>query len=203
MRETDYVTYDACLRCASHGLGCCSRCRPFILAEDLRLLLKKYPKDKIKAIVEVDTIPTMYLHHLMDSEMKQIYYFWIGTYYRLQTKFINGSCIALLPGRGCTLGDYRPLICRVWPFWWGSGADLTRNDFPIEVNGDCTMATHWGMSLREILREFGYSESSIRKDLLALSRSIKEHSKILREASKRKVPPEKLLDYILDSILGS
>lgn len=200
MREMDYVTHNTCLRCASLGLGCCSRCHPFILTEDLRLILKKHPKDRIRVIVEVNTIPTIYLHHLLDPEMKQIYYFWGGTYYRLQTKFINDSCTALLPGRGCILGNYRPLICKVWPFWWESGTDLSRDDFPIEINGDCTMATHWGMSLKEILREFGCSESSIRKDLLALNRSIKEHGEILREASKRKVPPEKLLDYILDSI---
>ncbi|MEM1997737.1 MAG: hypothetical protein QW236_07765 [Candidatus Bathyarchaeia archaeon] len=101
--------------------------------------MKNYSIEYVKIIVEADVIPAIYLHHLLDPEMKQIYYFWDGAYYRLQTRFVNGSCIALLHGRGCSLGDYRPLICKVWPFWWKSGADPSLGDFPIEINGDCTM----------------------------------------------------------------
>lgn len=157
--------------------------------------------EDVKIIVEVDVIPAIYLHHLLDPEMNQIYYFWDGAHYRLQTRFINGSCIALLHGRGCRLGDYRPLICRVWPFWWKSGTDPSLGDFSIEINGDCTMATRWNMPMKDILREFGYSESAIKRELLALSRALKEHGEILREAERRKVPPKKLLDWIISENL--
>jgi len=194
------VTHDLCLYCASLGLGCCSRCRPFILAEDLRLLLKNYSAEEVKAIVEVGLIPAMYLHHLLDPEMNQIYYFWENAYYRLQTRFINGSCIALLHGKGCRLGDYRPLICRVWPFWWKDGVDLSSGDFPIEINGDCTMAIRWNMPIEEILREFGCSENTIRRELLALSRALKEHGEMLREAARRRIPPNELLNWIIGEI---
>ncbi|MEM2539498.1 MAG: hypothetical protein QXN85_03440 [Candidatus Bathyarchaeia archaeon] len=194
------MTHGLCLYCASLGLGCCSRCRPFILAEDLRLLLKNYSTEEVKAIVEVGLIPAMYLHHLLDPEMNQIYYFWENAYYRLQTRFINGSCIALLHGKGCRLGDYRPLICRVWPFWWKDGVDLSSGDFPIEINGDCTMAIRWNMPIEEILREFGCSENTIRRELLALSRALKEHGEMLREAARRRIPPNKLLNWIIGEI---
>lgn len=201
--KVKYVTHNLCLRCANLGLGCCSRCRPFILTEDLRLLLRDYSVEEVKAIIEVGLIPTMYLHHLSDSEMNQIYYSWGSSYYRLQTKFVNGSCIALMPGEGCRLGDNRPLICRVWPFWWKSSANLSGSDFPIEVNGDCTMVTLWNMPSDEILRELGYSEDTLRRDLLTLSRAIKEHGEILREAAKREIPPNKLLDRILHLVQGN
>lgn len=156
----------------------------------------------IEAIVEVNVIPEIYLHHLSDPEMKQIYYFWDGIYYRLQTRFVRGSCIALISGKGCMLGDYRPLICRVWPFWWKSGANLSAKDFPIEINGDCTMATHWNMSIEEILKEFGYSRDAIRKDLLTLNKALKEHSEIMKEANEKEIPPKKLIGWILSNILG-
>ncbi|MEM1586361.1 MAG: hypothetical protein QXX99_04820 [Candidatus Bathyarchaeia archaeon] len=200
MSEARCVTHNACLRCASLGLGCCSRCRPFILARDLCLLLEEYPVEKIESIVEVDVIPEMYLHHLLDSEMKQIYYFWGSAYYRLQTKFLRGSCAALMSSKGCILGDHRPLICKVWPFWWKNGTNLSEGDFPIEVNGDCTMVTIWNMTIKEILGEFGYSEDALRKDLLTMSKALREHGEILREAAKRRVPPNKLLDWILNII---
>jgi len=194
------VTHNLCLRCASLGLGCCSRCRPFILAEDLRLLLKNYSTEEVKAIVEVGLIPAMYFHHLLDPEMNQIYYFWENAYYRLQTRFLRGSCVALVPGKGCSLGNSRPLICRVWPFWWKSGSNPSGDNFPIEINGDCMMATLWSMSPREILREFRYSESELRKDLLTMSKALKEHGEILKEAAKRRIPPNELLSWILNTI---
>ncbi|MEM2273312.1 MAG: hypothetical protein QXX56_03740 [Candidatus Bathyarchaeia archaeon] len=164
------------------------------------MLLKNYSIEGIKAIVEMNVIPSMYLHHLLDPDMRQIYYFWDGVYYRLQTRFINGSCIALLSGKGCILGDYRPLICKVWPFWWKRRADLSSGDFQIEIDGDCTMATYWKMPVEEILREIGYSERTIKQDLLALNRALREHGKMLREASKKRIPPEKILDWIVNSI---
>jgi len=155
----------------------------------------------VRTIVEVSVIPSMYLHHLSDPEMRVIYYFWGGRYYRLQTRFVNGSCIALIPNRGCTLGDNRPLICRVWPFWWGSEADLSSESFPIEIDGDCTMAVLWNMSPKEILREFGCSERDLRKDLLKLSKALKEHENILKEAKDENVPPKRLLDWIISKAL--
>lgn len=197
----DYVTHSLCLRCASLGLGCCSRCRPFILVEDLRLLLRKHSLGKVKEVVEVGEIPTIYLHHLLDPEMAQIYYFWNGVYYRLQTRFVNGACISLFPGKGCTLGDGRPLICKVWPFWWRSGLKPSKDDFPLVINGDCTMATLWNMPIEDILKEFSLSESVIRKQLLTLNKALEEHSKTLKEAMKKNIPPNMLLDWLLKSIL--
>ncbi|MEM1581286.1 MAG: hypothetical protein QXK89_02075 [Candidatus Bathyarchaeia archaeon] len=71
----------------------------------------------------------MYLHHIFDPEMKQIYYFRKGLYYRLQTRLVNGTCIALIHSKGCMLGDIRPLICKVWPFWWKSESNLSTSNF--------------------------------------------------------------------------
>lgn len=155
----------------------------------------------MKEIVEAGEIPKIYLHHLSDPEMSQIYYFWGGAYYRLQTRFVNGSCIALIPRKGCALNDSRPLICKVWPFWWMNGSKPSADSFPLEINGDCTMVTHWNMTENEILKEFGTSKDAIRKLLLALNRALNEHGEMLKEAAKRNIPPEKLLDWILKKVL--
>jgi len=63
------------------------------------------------------------------------------------------------------------------------------------------MITHWNMTENEILKEFGTSKDAIRKLLLALNRALNEHGEMLKEAAKRNIPPEKLLDWILKKIL--
>ncbi|MEM1581287.1 MAG: hypothetical protein QXK89_02080 [Candidatus Bathyarchaeia archaeon] len=64
------------------------------------------------------------------------------------------------------------------------------------------MATLWNMPANQILMEFVSSEDDIKRDLLTLTlnRAIKEHGKILKEAIRRRIPPQKLLDWILASI---
>jgi len=62
-------------------------------------------------------------------------------------RFVNGSCVILVPGKGCALGENRPLICKVWPFWWRSGSDPSAGDFQFEVDEDCTMITQWNMTI--------------------------------------------------------
>jgi hypothetical protein len=53
----------------------------------------------------------------------------------------------------------------------------------------------------EILKEFDTSKDTVRKLLLTLNRALNEHGEILKEAAKRNIPPEKLLDWILKKIL--
>ena len=192
-----YVTHDACLRCASLGLSCCSRCRPFVLLEDLRTMSRTHSEDEVLEIVEVDVVPAMYLHHLSDPEMAQIYYRWGGKHYRLQTKFVNGSCVALVPGKGCALRESRPLICKVWPFWWRSGSNPSTGDFQLEVDGDCTMVTQWNMTVDEVLRELGLSEVLVKRELLALHEALREHCRALARARAMGIPPRQLLSWML------
>jgi len=56
------------------------------------------------------------------------------------------------------------------------------------------------LTLREILREFGYSEEVLRKDHLTMSRTLREHGEILKEVAKRRIPPYRLLDWVLNAI---
>ncbi len=148
-------------------------------------------------MVEVDVVPAMYLHHLSDPEMAQIYYYWDGEHYRLQMRFVRASCVALAPGKGCILGEDRPLICKVWPFWWMSGSDPSVGDFQLEVDGDCTMVTQWDMTADEVLRELGLSESVLKRELLALYEALREHGEALARARAMKVPPRMLLNWML------
>jgi Fe-S-cluster containining protein len=160
-------------------------------------MLRAYSEDEVLEVVEVDVVPAMYLHHLSDPEMAQIYYPWSGRHYRLQTSFVNGSCVALVPGRGCALGESRPLICKVWPFWWRSGSDPSAGDFQLEVDGDCTMVTQWNMTVGEVLRELGLSESAVKGELLALHEALREHGRALAKARAMNIPPRRLLSWVL------
>jgi Fe-S-cluster containining protein len=160
-------------------------------------MLRAYSEDEVLEVVEVDVVPVMYLHHLSDPEMAQIYYPWGGRHYRLQTRFVNGSCVALVPGRGCALGESRPLICRVWPFWWRSDSDPLTGDLQLEVDGDCTMVTQWNMTVDQVLRELGLSESSVKRELLALYEALREHGTALARARAVNIPPRQLLSWML------
>lgn len=50
---------------------------------------------------------------------------WVGSminkgkkFYKINTRRKpEGSCFFLKEGEGCTLGDYRPEICKIYPFW--------------------------------------------------------------------------------------
>jgi Fe-S-cluster containining protein len=160
-------------------------------------MLRTRSEGEVLDVVEVGEVPAMYLHHLSDPDMAQIYYPWGGRHYRLQTKFVNGSCVALVPGKGCTLGESRPLICRVWPFWWRSGSDPSTGDFQLEVDGDCTLVTHWNMTVDEVLKELGLSESSVKRELSALYEALREHGTALAKARALNIPPQKLLSWML------
>lgn len=160
-------------------------------------MLRTYSENEVLEVVEVDEVPIMYLHHLSDPEMAQIYYPWGGRHYRLQMRFVDGSCAALVPGKGCALGESRPLICKVWPFWWRSGSDLSRGDFQLEIDGDCTMVTRWNMTADEVLRELGLSESLVKRELLALFEALREHATALAKAHAMGIPPQRLLSWML------
>jgi len=166
------------------------------LLEDLRTMLRARSEDEVLEVVEID-VPTMYLHHLSDPEMAQIYYPWNGKHYRLQTRFVNGSCMALVPGKGCVLGESRPLICKVWPFWWRSGSDPLAGDLQLEVDGDCTVVTLWNMTMEEVLRELGLTESAAKRELLALHEALREHRRALARARAANIPPRQLLSWML------
>ncbi|MBS7628162.1 hypothetical protein KEJ36_05105, partial [Candidatus Bathyarchaeota archaeon] len=188
-----------CLRCASLGLGCCSRCHPFVLFEDIARLWKNSSLDEVKTIIEVAEILPMYKEHLSDPEMAPIYYPWKGSYFRLQTRFVNGSCIALIPGKGCLLGENRPLICKVWPFWWKEGSKPSMDEeFPLEIQSECTMVSSWKFSMEDVLRELGFSESVIRRALFSLKIAIEEHGRILKKAGEENIPPEGLIDWFFE-----
>jgi len=192
-----YLTHNACLRCASLGLGCCSRCHPFVLFADLALLLRYYSSREVTEIVEVSEILSKYIEHLSDPEMAQIYYPRNGSYYRMQTKFVGDSCIALKPGKGCVLGNNRPLICRVWPFWWKEGTQPLTEKFPMEIDEECIMAV-WKFPMERVLEELNLSEDQIRKELTSMSRALNEHEKILGEVKKENIPATELLKWFIN-----
>jgi Fe-S-cluster containining protein len=159
--------------------------------------------EEVRAIVEVAEIPPVYMEHLSDPEMAPIYYPWKGSHYRLQMKFVKGSCIALIPRKGCLLGEERPLICRVWPFWWKEGSKPSmEEDFPLEINGECTMVSPWHFSYQEVLKELGLSEMKIRRELFSLNLALEEHGRILKIAREKGIPPEGLLDWFFEGFFG-
>lgn len=197
MKKPKYFTHKTCIICASMGLGCCSRCQPFVLFIDVKHMLRRLTLESVMKMIEVSEAPPMYWEHLSDPEMAQIYYPWRGKFYRLQMKFINGSCIALKWGEGCILAQSRPLICKVWPFWWAEGGKPTEEKFPIEVNGECTMAILWGFPTERLIKELDTSESQIRLQLKFIYYGLSEHYNILQEALRKNIPPNELLRWII------
>jgi len=149
-------------------------------------------------MLEVSEISPQYFEHLSDPEMIQVYYPWGGSYFRVQTKFLNGSCIALKPGKGCVMQKTRPLMCKVFPFWWVEGADLSTKDFAFEINGECTMVTLWKFPISRVLKELNLSEEQIREELVMMNKALDENHKILDEAKNENVPPTKLLNWLIN-----
>lgn len=151
-------------------------------------------------MVEVAEIPPMYIEQLSDPEMAQIYYAWNGSHHRVQTRFVGDFCAVLKPGKGCILGKNRPLICGVWPFWWKEGMRPSTENFPIEINGECTMVTSWDFPMERVLEELGSSEDMIRGELISMDKALKEHYEILEEAKEENIPATRLLDWFISRV---
>lgn|GEM_PF-882219 len=199
----DYVSHRSCITCASLGLGCCSRCQPFILYADIKRIVSHVGLGSAKRILECSEIPEAYRDHLEDPEMRMVYYRWGGSWYRIQMKFLAGSCIVLKHGLGCMLSRYRPLICVVWPFWWREGSNPLDEDFEIEVIGECTMAKLWGFTPERIMLELDMDESGLKRDLRGMYIALKENGYVFREAYDRGVEPSKLLEWLIARYMSS
>jgi Fe-S-cluster containining protein len=132
--------------------------------------------------------------------MRQVYYPWDDKYYCIQTKFLNDSCIALKQGKGCTLKEKRPLVCRIFPFWWKEGVTPTADNFPLEFAGECTMINLWNFSIDRVFEELDTSEGHIRKELISMNNALMEHHRIIEEAKKENVPATRLLDWLIRRI---
>lgn len=157
----------------------------------------------VKELIECSVIPEAYRDHLEDPEMRMVYYKWGGLWYRIQMRFSNGSCIALRHGLGCMLNRYRPLICIVWPFWWGEGSDPLDDDFDIEVIGECTMAVRWMFTPERIMFELDMGEAELRRYLRSMYIALREHESILREAYSEGVEPSMLLEWLITKAVSS
>lgn len=65
----------------------------------------------------------------------------------------EGPCMFLIPGKGCTLGDRRPCICKVFPMWVSRGIMLIDSEFP-----SCRLKK---LSMSRILQEINETPQSI------------------------------------------
>ena len=65
----------------------------------------------------------------------------------------EGSCVFLVSGKGCTLGDKRLRLCKVFPRWVSRGIMLIDSEFP-----SCRLKK---MSMSRILQEINETPQSI------------------------------------------
>ncbi|MEM2739403.1 MAG: hypothetical protein QXQ29_01195 [Candidatus Bathyarchaeia archaeon] len=152
----------------------------------------------VRELIECSVIPEAYRDHLEDPDVKMVYYRWGGSWYRIQVKFLGGSCIALKHGLGYILGQYRPLVCVVWPFWWVERSNPLEEDFKIEIVGECTMAKLWRFTPERIMFELDMNEVELSRNLRNMYTALREHRSILEEAYNEGIEPSKLLEWLID-----
>jgi Fe-S-cluster containining protein len=110
-----------------------------------------------------------------------------GAYlYKLNTRTReDGHCVFLIDGKGCTLGEDRPFICRMYPFWVDDAGAVVYE--PEELDS-CFIAKK-RYSVEEGMQLVGESRAAVHKYFTAL----KNDCTVEREAHER----------LVDSILAT
>lgn len=120
------VTQDACLRCASAGDTCCmDMCAPLSVSDIERICALG---NNLEDFAE--------LHDYSDDNDPEHEDWWResmvehgGRKYKIITKTKeNSHCFFLIPGKGCALGDKRPLTCKMYPYWISADGLITYGD---------------------------------------------------------------------------
>ena len=109
-----------------------------------------------------------------------------GRYYRAGTQHdADGACVFLKKGVGCTLGDKRPTICKMYPFWADDDGSIHYN--PEELTF-CHMA-RIGTSVDAGLAMLSETPATIRAYTKAFDDDARANAAWHRELARSLVPP--------------
>lgn len=145
-----------CFECMAQGVTCCSRPpRVPLTIEDI---------ERIESVTKMPVMDFAAAAQYPASHTEGDEPWWIdalavieGIRYRANVRTdARGKCFFLMDGKGCTLGDKRPYVCRIYPFW-------VENDVVVYESGDpeCSAEKH-GISVKDAIHIFGETEASIR-----------------------------------------
>ncbi len=129
-------------------------------------------------------------------------------FYKLNVRKINGKCFFLKDGEGCVLGDNRPLVCKIFPFWIRNDEIVyesknARDNFGCMINEDNFSVANGLKLINETEKDIKKYFAGIKKDCL---RNKNEHKKIVRELKNPKLISShklavKKLEMIRDRVL--
>lgn len=110
------TTFSICLECKKHQKNCCNDSpRVPLTIEDIERIISL--GFKIKDFLIVGEYSKQRLQNDEDwwrNSMVNIK----GRLFKINTKKKeDGSCFFLKDGVGCALGEFRPTVCKIYPFW--------------------------------------------------------------------------------------
>ncbi len=126
--DDDFANMDACMRCVADGGGCCTGKGSGIFVT-LHDVLRIHEKTK-KPLNEIASFGKVSPGHEKSVKESDPFLF---QYYRdssvLQLRRTGDHCGFLVEGRGCTVFDHRPAICRLFPFTF----DFKKGDGSVKI----------------------------------------------------------------------
>ena len=117
MSTGNEVFYHVCKKCIDEnpGSSCCRGSSVPLTVKDIERItaLGHNPEDFVIAGEYGREFVEGYEKWWVDSFLKHGEF-----YYKTNTRTReNGECVFLKHGVGCTLGEHRPAVCRMYPFW--------------------------------------------------------------------------------------
>ena len=179
------ATSHSCLECSKNQITCCTLGVPITIADIDRIISLGYKLEDFAEPGEWE-----------DEELEGNEDWWVnsvvevdGTKYKIHLKEANGNeddekCIFLHEGEGCVLGDKRPYLCKLYPFWIEDGelvyddpeehfCPINKNILPIKEALELMKETE------ETVRE---NFNNIKKDCIEKQEKLKELTlKLLKE----------------------
>lgn len=173
-----------CLKCAKMKEDCCrSDYAKFSTLKDAARIARFLDVPVNKAVIygplsKKDKKTKLYL-----KKIHSYYYDLVskgGKILQLKRKK-DGACFFLSESGHCKIYEVRPLICRVFPFWYSS-----RGEMMVDHNGlNCDMVKGKTTSTfqikakerKNILKEFCFTPLNLKKLLAQLKKEIKEYEK--------------------------
>jgi Fe-S-cluster containining protein len=109
---------EKCVDCSKTQNTCCQVKIPIAIDDINRIISCGYEKNHFLCVTE----------H-MGNDLLDEDDWWLESFVKINGKFFKldtkknekGQCVFLVDGKGCVLGNNRPYICKVFPFWHENG----------------------------------------------------------------------------------
>lgn len=168
-----------CLQCAGNEKSCCAESYVPLTIADISAIL-----DLGYTLEEAAQAGEYYEEYLDDAEP-----WWRagiteidGRLFRLTTrKNERAQCVFLREGQGCVLGERRPRVCRIYPFW----VDESGRIIVEPGEEECCRIAEGAVPVERGIRMIDESPASIMEHFLAIKRDCEENGERHRELLER------------------